>query len=481
MSSSASAPSSLRQQLLFWLLAPLLVLLLVNSVLSYRVAIQTANEAYDRLLLASVKAIADRVTISQGEIAVDIPYVALELFESNIKERIFYKVSRPDGSTLTGYEDLPPPPAEMARDRPLFFRSDYHGESLYQAALFKRLYDPSIHGEVLIQVGETAESRQALSRRILLDGMVRQGLLIVAAALLLWLGVSYVLRPLIRLRDRIAQRSPTDLTPVEESDVQSEVRPLIQAINEHTDRIDKMIAGRVAFIADAAHQIRTRLAILKTQVEFGLRLEQPAETRAVLADAQAILGETSHFFNQLLVLAHAEANAVPGRDAEVVDLAELAHALTHEWVPEARRKQINLGFEGPDRGEPVRGSKLLLGELVSNLLDNAIRYTHAGGIVTVRIRRDGEWIALEVEDNGPGISEEERGRVFDRFYRAPGSEGEGSGLGLAIAREICRSHEAAIELATAAGGDGLLVRVRLRAIEPAPPATSPRSPPATAS
>src|ERR1700682_4888255 len=137
MSSSASAPSSLRQQLLFWLLAPLLALLVVNSVLGYRAAIQTANEAYDRLLLASVKAIADRVTISQGEITVDIPYVALELFESNIKERIFYKVS-----------------------------------------LFKQIYDPSVHGAVLIQVGETAESRQALSRRILLDGMVRQGLLI---------------------------------------------------------------------------------------------------------------------------------------------------------------------------------------------------------------------------------------------------------------------------------------------------------------
>jgi Response regulators consisting of a CheY-like receiver domain and a winged-helix DNA-binding domain len=224
MSSNAKPPSSLRRQLLAWILGPLLFLFAVNALLSYRVAIATANQAYDRLLLASVKAIADRVTISGGEISVDIPYVALELFESNIRERIFYKVSGPVGATLTGYDDLPAPPATATPDRPNFFRSEYHGESLYQAALFKQLYDPTVKGMVLIQVGETAESREALSRRILYDGLVRQGLLIGFAALLLSLGARYALKPLLRLRDSIAQRTSTDLTPVDESGVQSEVR-----------------------------------------------------------------------------------------------------------------------------------------------------------------------------------------------------------------------------------------------------------------
>ena len=461
MSSNPNAPRSLAQQLLVGLLIPLLALLVVNAVLSYRVAIDTANEAYDRLLLASVKAIADRVSVSGGEISVDIPYMALELFESNIRERIFYKVSGPDGATLTGYEDLPPPPQAAPREHPIFFRSDYHGESLYQAALFKPIYDPIVKGAVLIQVGETAESREALSRRILYDGLVRQGLLITLAALLLWMGVRYVLRPLMRLRDSIAGRSATDTTPVEEEGVQSEVRPLIQAINQHTQRIDRMINARVSFIADATHQIRTRLTILKTQMEYGQRLKEPEALRGVLAEAQANVDDTSHFFNQLLVLAHAEVDAIPGRDLQIVDFAALAHAITHEWVPEARAKQIDLAFDGPDHGEFVPGSKLLLGELVSNLLDNAIRYTHRGGNVTVRIRSEGEMLALEVEDDGPGIPEAERERVFERFYRAPGSDSEGSGLGLAIVREICRSHQATIERA-AAGSDGLLVRVRIR-------------------
>ena len=480
MSSNASPPNSLRKQLLVWILGPLLALFVVNAILAYRTAIATANQAYDRLLLASVKAIADRVTISGGEISVDIPYVALELFESNIRERIFYKVSGPDGSTLTGYQDLPPPPpARAERDRATFFRSEYHGESLYQAAIYKQLYDPTVQGMVLVQVGETAESREALSRRILYDGLMQQGLLISLAAILLTLGARFALKPLMRLRDSIAQRASTDLTPVDESGVQSEVRPLIEALNQHTDRIDRMINARVSFIADAAHQIRTRLTILKTQVEYGMRLEDPAAQRDVLAGAREIIDETARFFNQLLVLAHAEAKAVPGHDAEPVDLAALAHSTAHEWVGEARRKHINLGFEGRENAVMVRGNALLLGELASNLLDNAIRYSHPGGSVTVRMKEEGPWVVLEIEDNGPGIAQPERVKVFERFYRAPGADGEGSGLGLAIAGEICRSHRADIGLATPEGGDGLLVRVSFHAIEAGSP-TSAGSPGASA-
>ena len=159
-----------------------------------------------------------------------------------------------------------------------------------------------------------------------------------------------------------------------------------------------------------------------------------------------------------MVLAHAEANLTPLNERQSVDLAALAHALALEWVGEARAKQMNLGFEGPESGAWVRGQPVLLRELVTNLLDNAIRYTHAGGSVTLRVIVDGDAIVMEVEDNGPGISTGDRVRAFERFYR--GTEGEGSGLGLAIAWEICHSHGATIELGTAPSGDGLLARVR---------------------
>lgn len=458
--------------MLIWLLGPMMALFAVNSVLGYRAAIRTANEAYDRLLFTSVKAIADRVTITDGEIGVDIPYVALELFESNIRERIFYKVSGPGGATITGYEDLPPPPAAAANSsRPVFFRSEYHGETLYQAALYKQLYDPSVQGTVLIQVAETAESRDALSRRILRDGVVSQGLLITVAAVFLGLGARHALKPLLRLRDNIARRDASDLTPVDEAGVQSEVRPLIQALNQHTERIDQMIRSRVSFVADAAHQIRTRLTILKTQAEFGVRLEDPEALRGVLAEMSGMVEEASRFFNQLLVLAHAEATALPGREVEIVDLARTSHALAIEWVEAARRKYLNLGFEGPESGVKVRGSALLLAELVTNLLDNAVRYTPPGGTVTLRVARLDDAEVLEVEDSGPGIAPEERERVFERFYRSTAPEGEGTGLGLAIVKEIVRAQLARIELATPAGGHGLLVRVFFPRLA-APPATS---------
>src|SRR6478609_9172185 len=178
MSSNEPPSSSLYRQLLRWLLGPLLVLLIVNGILGYRVAINTANEAHDRLLLASAKAIADRVALVGDELTVDIPYVALELFESNIRERIFYKVSSPDGSTLTGYDDLPPPPAGSPTQRPAYFLSQFRGEPLYQVAVSKPLYAPTLRGMVLVQVGETGESRNALTRRILYETLLPQGMII---------------------------------------------------------------------------------------------------------------------------------------------------------------------------------------------------------------------------------------------------------------------------------------------------------------
>jgi len=459
MSSNAKAPKSLRRQLLALVVVPLLVLLVVNSLLTYRVAITTANEAFDRLLLASVKAIADRVTISKGEVAVDIPYAAIDMFESNIKERIFYKVASGDGAAITGYEDLPAPPADRPHDRPIFFHGEYHGEDLYQAALYKQLYDPALNVEVLIQVGETSESRDALSRRILYDGLARQILLIALAGLLVWLGVEYMLRPLARLHEDIAQRSATDLTAVSDEGVQTEVRPLIHALNQHAERIEAMVVARLEFITDAAHQIRTRLAILRTQVEYGQRLDDADAMRSVLAGAQSNVEETGRFFTQLMVLAHAEASFAPPAGQEPVDFAALVHSLALEWVAPARAKQINIAFEGIESGAFVHGRPLLLRELITNLLDNAIRYTPPGGSVTLRVASNGDRVVLDVEDSGPGIAPDMRERVFERFYR--GTEGDGSGLGLAIAREICRSHGATIELLAAQEGRGLLARVSL--------------------
>lgn len=456
-------PGSLLRQLLAWLLIPLVALLAVNAFLSYRAALAAANEAYDRLLLASVRAIADRVGIVDDQIQVDVPYVALQLFESKSQERIFYRVATPAGQTITGYEDLPPPPRRpSAPDEPVFYHAQYHDETVYFAALQKRLYDVQDRGPVLIQVGETAEARDALSREILYDSLVRQGLLIVVAAIVVWLGLRRGLRPVLRLRDSIARRAPTDLTPIDDDDIQGEVRPLIHALNQHTERLDKLIAARQRFLDDASHQLRTPLAALKTQAEYGLSQTPPDTGSALLQDIHRTTDETIRLVNQLLSLARAEPQGMPDRDMAPFDLAGLARETTAELVPAARRKRIDLGFQGDDRACVVTGNRVLLHELIVNLLDNSIRYTQSGGEITARVTNTGDRVVLDVEDNGPGIPVEEREKVFERFYRGSTASDQGSGLGLAIVQDICRSHGAAIELTAPAGGRGLRVQVTFK-------------------
>lgn len=165
------------------------------------------------------------------------------------------------------------------------------------------------------------------------------------------------------------------------------MRPLIEAINLHTDRLDKLIAARQRFIADASHQVRTPLAVLKTQVEYGLRQEQSAVTHAVLTDVRGTIDQTARLIDQLLVLARAEPQGMPEQAFAEVNLCELARSTALEWVPVARQKQIDLAFESAEEGGRVRGTRLLLHELIANLIDNAIRYTQVDGKVTAWQRR----------------------------------------------------------------------------------------------
>jgi two-component system sensor histidine kinase TctE len=451
---------SLRLQLLAWLLVPLVGLLAVNAYFSNEAAVATANQAFDRLLLASADAIAEKVDVQDGALTVDLPYVALQLLESNIQERVFYRVVSPDGTTLTGYEDLPlPANRRWTRDEAALYTADYHGDTIHLLARRKPLYGTSISGAVTVIVAETAESRKALSHRIVLEGLARQGLLIVATGILVWFGVGRGLRPLMRLRESLLCRAASDLRPIDASGLQTEVRPLIDALNQHTAQIEQLIAGRQRFLADASHQMRTPVAEMRTQIEYALRQNEPEVAREALRDMDAALGSLSRMVTQMLSLARSDPSTGQRQPHRRLELVELARSTTLDFVTRARQKHIDLSFEA---GEPVHvmGDPVMLRELVANLVDNAVAYGNEGGAVTVRVNASAKAV-LEVEDSGPGIPEGERQRVFDRFYRLAGSSAPGSGLGLSIAADICRSHNASIALLTPASGHGLLVRVEL--------------------
>ena len=457
---------SLRGQLLRWLAIPLLLVLLINAWFSYRSAVQTADLAFDRLLMGSAEAIAEDIEFKNGELLVDLPYAALELLESNINERIFYRVIGPDGRTVTGYEDLPLPPASaetvvIGDSEAMLYGERYLGDAVHLIALKKKLYGADIANPVLIVVAATGDARDALSQQILLHGLLRQVSLIAAAGLLVWLGLGRGLRSLMRLRNEVAERSVTDLTPIAKQDVPVEVHPLIDAMNQHSTRIERMLTNRTRFIADATHQIRTPLAEMRTQIDYSLRQNEPALAVASLRELQGDVDRLSHLVTQLLMQARADPDGVREHSREPVDLGELAHQTALEKVSAARRKSIDLSYVAPARPVVLHGDALLLRELIVNLVDNAISYTQAGGAVSVRVQSSSP-VALEVQDDGPGIAFDEREQVFERFYRGRAQAGlvqTGSGLGLSIVRDIASSHNAHVELDTPESGRGRRVRV----------------------
>jgi two-component system sensor histidine kinase TctE len=289
--------------------------------------------------------------------------------------------------------------------------------------------------------------------------VVPQSMLILLAGLAVWYGVGRGLAPLSTLRREIESRSHRDLSALPEEQAPQEVQPLIRAMNDLLARLAGAISAQQRFIADAAHQLRTPIAGLKTQTELALRQSQLTEVQGTLRQLQTATERSTRLINQLLSLARSEPGAGRERAAERFDLARLARDTTTEWVPLALARKIDLGYDGEDGAQAVAGDPLLLREMLSNLIDNAIRYSREGGQVTVRVAGGPREVVLSVEDNGPGIPEPERSRVFERFYRVLGSGAEGAGLGLAIVREIALSHGAEVTLADAASGRGTLVRV----------------------
>jgi two-component system, OmpR family, sensor histidine kinase TctE len=465
----AGAPlGSLRNELLRWLLMPLALLVLLNSVSVYDNALGAADLAYDRSLLASTRALAERVSIKDGKVVADVPYVALDSFETDTLGRIYYKVTGIDGETVSGFGDLPAVPANVPRSEAYpalvrFYHADYNGEPVRIAALLQPVYDDSMRGIALIQVGETLDARRELTRKILFDTLLRQALLVLAVASLVWFAVRLVLRPLMRLKSEVETRALSDLSDVDQALVHKEVRPLVAAMNGTMARMQNLIASQRRFIADASHQLRTPLTVLKTQAELALRENDAAAMRDIVRSIATTTDSTVHLANRLLTLARIEHG---GETASIApcSLRAIVRQVGLEMALPAVQKNIDLSLEAPDDAI-VDGQPLMLHELVANLVDNAIRYTPCGGRIVLRVLRLAEregGAVLEVEDSGTGVAASERDKVFTPFYRASSAletNPGGTGLGLAIVRDIASVHRAGITLSDAASGQGLKVTI----------------------
>ena len=448
---------SIRRRLLSFLIPALLLLVGCAAVLSYVLALHTASTAYDRSLLDPALDMAENVRLGANGPQLDMLAQEQEALLYDHEDTLVFQIRDAAGDLIAGAPDLAPSPP-LERGERAFFDAMYAGKPLRIAAV-------RAETGFTVQVGETLNKRRRLVREILAAEIVPTVLIALAALALAWTVVAHGLAPLARVRAQILARSPHDLRPLDVRQAPAEVTPAIEAFNHLLSELRESNAVQQRFLANAAHQLRTPLAALQMHLELMYARELPEEVRKEIESMHGATTRATRLANQLLVLAKAESFTEQARPKVLVNLRSLADAAVHEWVPRAIARDIDLGFDLADAS--VWGDPVLLTEALYNLIDNALRYTPCGGSATVRCGTRSSQPYLSVEDSGPGIPQWAHERVFERFFRIPGTAGEGAGLGLAIVREVAEQHGARVEMNNP-GSSGTRVTVVFAAPTPEP-------------
>ena len=465
--------NSLRAQLLGWLLVPLALYAISSAWFTYGNAKETATVVQDRLLLGSARMIAEQVHYDDGAPQVVIPPAALELFQSSTSDRVYYRIASASGSLLAGYAELPPPPGPIDVEESVHFDAVFRGEPVRVVAFAQPLFAAPEKGPLVIEVAQTMRSHSGLARQIWAHTVRQQLLILALAVLMVLIGLHRGMLPILQLRERVQRRRPGALVPLDATPVPHELTPLVHAINDYVRRLDDYVSAHSRFVANASHQLHTPLTLLNTQVNYGLRSTDLAGKDDALRAIHEGVRHGIRVVNQLLTLSTAEAaigHSLRRRDVDLIDVVK--HVL-EESATTAQTKNIDLGFELYGGPAVVRAMPAMLHELVANLVDNALRYTPAGGVVTAVVETKENNNILRIVDNGPGIPIEERDRVFERFYRLRQDRSDGCGLGLPIVREIAIASGATVSLSDAPAESGLVVTVTFPArppVAPAPPA-----------
>ena len=469
---------SLFGEILDWMLAPLLLLWPMSIAITYLVAKSIANQPFDHALEDSVTVLAQQVREVDGKVVSRLPGTARDILRADDVDNVYFQIAAPSKELVDGDRDLPQPlDPERYRTGRIQFRNDVmHGSQVRIAFSYVNLRPQARRGDepyaALVQVAETLDKRAQLANEIIKGVILPQFIILPIVLALVWFALTRGLSPLAQLQERIRARRPDDLSPIDTHQVPEEISPLVGSLNDMLGRLSQTIEMQKRFIADAAHQMKTPLAGMRMQSELALRQLDPDEIRRSLEQLAKSSESATRLVNQLLALARAENEPHAGSAFVTLDLGEVARETVQDWVQASFAQRIDLGFEPGEAPLPIEGNPLMLREMLSNLIDNALRYTPAGASVTVRVRAEDGQAILEVEDTGPGIAPAERAHVFERFYRILDNSAPGSGLGLAIVREIAQQHGAAVELFSnprsfAAKWPGCLFRLTFPA--PAPP------------
>ena len=464
---------SLRLHLMIWLAAPVVAILAVSIWLSYGSALRQATLVMDRNLMASARIIAEQVHFSDGSIGAVILPSALELFASDSHDEVAYAVVGPRNDLIAGFPGLNAPTNLPPEFESRSFETMFRTEAMRAMILRQPVVTPGETVSVSVIVGETQKARDELFRSLWLRGFMEQAALVLAAAASIWIGINRELRPLLHLRQAVLEREAGRFEPFDSESVQSEIQPLVQALNRHMERLKQQLERQKRFLDHAAHQLRTPLAIMKTQIGFARRTRDVGEAGAALVEVDENLTAMSRLTNQLLTLGRVDHDRA-SLQAETVDLSEVARQAVADAAPRALDSGVDIVFEtdGPCK---VVATAMLAREVAGNLIENAIEYAGTGAIATVSVRRDGQSAVMTIDDDGPGVEERERSKLLDRFRRGHNAPAGGSGLGLSIVAEIAEMFEGSVEVAAPPTGKGFRVVVRLPTAEPKPrrPSQSP--------
>ena len=444
------ARPSLRHQLLLGILLPVLLFVAFNTAVLYHQMLQAADTAYDRTLLATAKAIGEQLELEgsgdQARLSGKLSYAALEAFEADNRSRLFYLVTGFSGEMVAGFPGLRPWRGRLPDRGPYaalvhFYDDEYQGLPVRVAVLLQPVSGANQQGMATIQVAETLDLRETLARQILIDTLWRQAGLVLVIAAVVVVVVHRVTQPVRSLSAELAGRTENDLRPIDAARAPHEIAPLIESANLHMARLSQLLEHQKRFVRDSSHQLRTPLAVLKTQVQSALRGD--VEPRLALEEiAQTVEGATE-LANQMLALAKVE-QLRQQDDVPVSDWTQTVRQVALDLSALIADKALDFELEADEA--LVRAHEWSLRELTRNLLHNAVRHSPVGGRLVIRLRRDGEQATLRISDDGPGISELQRTRLFQAFATDATTRGSGSGLGLAICSGLVETLQGRIAL-----------------------------------
>jgi two-component system sensor histidine kinase TctE len=443
--------SSISRRLILWLAIPLMLVALSGALVHYLNNVAPAVLTSDRRLKQAAAALLERTVVDGAQWSLDARADGRTALPS--AGSVAYALRDPQGHLLLGDPGLPPVsvPPDVTQ---LFAMSPYEHRDLRTLSVrFDTRVGPVIATVADLQAAPLPAARLGLMSTLLWD-FVQLDLTLV----LVWVGIRLGLRPVTRLRDEIAARSPLDLRPIDEASVPREITPVVVTLNRLFGMLRASVQSQQQFISNTAHQLRTPITGMQAQLDLLIAepASQPVQSR--LLTLKESIRQLAHSSNQLLTLARADPAANLAVRKLQVEIDAIIREVAAKFFDRALKAGIDLGIDV--QPVSVKADPSLLDDLTTNLVDNALKYTPEGGTVTVSCGWLDGHPYLAVEDTGPGIPAEERQRVRQRFYRMPNSPGHGSGLGLAIVDEIARVHDAAVEIGE--GADGVGTKVLLR-------------------